>query len=722
MEVETLQGVLKEYWGYDEFRSLQEEAMNSVINDRDSLVVLPTGGGKSLCYQAPAMCKEGLAVVVSPLISLMKDQVDDLKACGIPAAFLNSTLQHREQNLVFESMYSGELKLLYIAPERLTQDAMIQMLKNVGVSFFAIDEAHCVSAWGHDFRPHYRELHQLKKQFPGVAVHAYTATATELVRTDIVDQLSLKKAETFVGSFDRPNLKYAVSRRVDKIKQLASVIDRHSGESGIIYCITRKDVDEISNSLNTLGYKTRPYHAGMDDDDRSQFQEDFIQDRVQVIVATIAFGMGIDKPDVRFVAHAALPKSLENYQQESGRAGRDGLDSECVLLYGDNDQMTWERIFSDQPDDLKRESIKSVRLMLNYCRNHECRHRMLVEHFGQQLEEACATACDICRGDFEMMDDSMVLGQKIVSSVYRQNQNFGASYTANVLKGSRDKRLIANGHDQVSTYGILKKEPIESIRHWIGQLVAQGFLYKEDEYQTLKISTTGWQLLKGNAEPRLVKQAKLGSKSQEDESWEGVNRDLFDDLRGLRVELARERGIPPYVVFNDVTLRALARHRPSTLANLLRIKGIGQKKCDEFGEAFIECLDSYCEQNDLPRDFDIDKANKTSKTAKPRTTKLNESTIRSFEFFERGLSVQEVAEEMGRARTTVTAYFNKYIEHNQITDSTKWLDKKLVKQIEAAIDEVGYEKLRPIYDQLEGNVVYDDIHLVVSCRKQRDLA
>ncbi len=594
----ALLDILHEYWGYSEFRPLQQEAMTAVLEGRDSLVVLPTGGGKSLCYQAPALCVEGMAVVVSPLISLMKDQVDALRVCGISAAYLNSSLEQEESRQVLREVRAGKIKLLYVAPERLMLEGTLSMLTEVKLAFIVIDEAHCVSMWGHDFRPHYRELQELKNIFPQCGVHAYTATATDQVRTDIALQLTLKEPDLLIGSFDRPNLTYSVARRADRFSQVCEVLERHPDESGIIYCISRADVESLSESLNSAGYESRPYHAGLSDEERAANQEAFIQDRVDVIVATIAFGMGIDKPNVRYVIHAGLPKSLENYQQESGRAGRDGLEAECVLLYSEQDAMIWKLILEDQPDESKVTALQSLQAMQDYCHSFGCRHRYLMQHFGQDLEQDCETGCDLCRGDFQKVDNSLEIGQKILSSIFRQDQNFGATYTAAVLKGSKDKKVLANNHDQLSTYGLLKKESLSTIRNWLSQLISQKFITKTAEYQQLRITDSGWKLLRGEATLQLMRTAtearseKPGrTKNQAvDANWEGVDKGLFEQLRQLRKHIASEKGVQPYMVFGDTTLRELARNKPKTLAEFLEIWGVGQKKCDDFGQVFLDCI------------------------------------------------------------------------------------------------------------------------------------
>ncbi len=592
---------LHEYWGYAEFRPLQQEAMTAVLEGRDSLVVLPTGGGKSLCYQAPALCMEGMAVVVSPLISLMKDQVDALRVCGISAAYLNSSQDQEESRRVMRDVRAGGIKLLYVAPERLMLESMLCLLGEIKLSFIVIDEAHCVSMWGHDFRPHYRELQELKNIYPKCAIHAYTATATEQVRSDIARQLALKKPEILIGSFDRPNLTYSVARRADRFSQVCEVLDRHPNESGVIYCISRADVESLSESLNNAGYETRPYHAGLPDEERGANQEAFIQDRVDAIVATIAFGMGIDKPNVRYVIHAGLPKSLENYQQESGRAGRDGLEAECVLLYSEQDAMIWKRILDDQPEESKVTALQSLQAIQNYCHAFDCRHRYLMQHFGQDLEQDCETGCDLCRGDFQKVDNALETGQKILSSIFRQDQNFGSSYTAAVLKGSKDKKVLANRHDQLSTYGLLKQESLATIRHWVNQLVSQKFLTKTAEYQQLRITDSGWKLLRGEVTPQLMRTTQETksprTRDTKDEmanlNWKGVDKGLFEQLRSLRKEISSEKGLQPYMVFGDTTLRELARHKPQTLPQFLEIWGVGQKKCDDFGQQFLDCIASF---------------------------------------------------------------------------------------------------------------------------------
>jgi len=600
--------VLRQYWGYDGFLPLQAEAMSCAVQGRDSVVVLPTGGGKSLCFQAPAMCLPGLALVVSPLISLMKDQVDALRNCGVPAAFANSTLSPAERRQVSADVRSGRLRLLYLAPERLLTEGTLEFLRAARISLIAIDEAHCISSWGHDFRPEYRGLRVLKEAFPQVGVHAYTATASETVRRDIAEQLRLTDPEFLVGSFDRPNLVYKVQRRNDRLRQIREVLDRHRGESGVIYCITRKEVDQTTATLAELGYRVLPYHAGLTDDQRRRHQDKFIEDEADTIIATVAFGMGIDKPNVRYVIHAGMPKSLENYQQESGRAGRDGLEAECCLFYSGQDYGIWKSIIGGSEESGREGALRSLSGMLDFCTGVRCRHRAIVEYFGQQLAGTSCSACDVCLGQLDLVDDALIVGQKILSCVMRLQQRFGGDYTAKVLNGSKEQRIVQLGHDRLSTWGLLADENLRTIRDWIEQLVSQDFLAKVGEYNQLQVTPVGWRLLRGEVTPRLLrpvrpsKDAKPAKSRVAEDSWEGVDRGLFDELRRLRHEKALEQQVPAYIVFGDAALRDMARRRPSSLLAFRLVKGVGDKKLADYGQEFVDCIVAYCETHGLRMD------------------------------------------------------------------------------------------------------------------------
>ena len=467
MNQDVLQAELQRYWGYDSFRPLQAEAMECVLQDQDSVVVLPTGGGKSLCFQIPALCRDGLAVVVSPLISLMKDQVDGLKACGVPAECVNSTQSMDTRRQIANALRRGEIKLLYVSPERLLTDRMLQFLETIPLAFFAIDEAHCISSWGHDFRPEYRGLRILKERFPQQHIHAYTATASEQVRQDIASQLGLNEPRYLVGSFDRPNLTYRVRPRGKLLRQIQEILAERRGESGIIYCISRAEVERTAVALQEQGIRALPYHAGLDDEVRKRNQEAFIEDRADIIVATVAFGMGIDKPNVRFVIHAAMPKSLESYQQESGRAGRDGLESDCWLFYAPGDYLTWKGMINHEDPVAQQGAVESLQSIANFCTSVICRHQSLVGYFGETLPQTCGKACDVCLNELDVVDNPLILGQKIISCVVRLRERFGADYTSLVLNGSQDQRIHQFGHDQLSTYGILADYERRQVRDWI---------------------------------------------------------------------------------------------------------------------------------------------------------------------------------------------------------------------------------------------------------------
>ncbi len=595
----SIEKALRKYWGYEGFLPLQKQAMGCVCGGRDSIVVLPTGGGKSLCFQAPAVTMPGLAIVISPLISLMKDQVDALAECGVPAARFDSTQSFKEQSAILAQIHKRTLKLLYLSPERLVSGNFAELLRKTKLSLVAVDEAHCVSTWGHDFRPKYRGLGFLKEAFPGVAIHAYTATATERVRRDIAQQLRLENPEVLVGSFDRPNLVYKAERQTDKLHQVCAVIDRHKGESGIIYRIRRVDVDELCAELSDRGYSAAPYHAGMTDEDRKRNQEFFIEEKVDIIVATIAFGMGIDKPNVRYVIHVGMSKSLEHYQQESGRAGRDGLEAECCMFYSGSDYVTWKTILQDMEPEAKEIALGKLHSMYEYCTGVVCRHRTILTYFGQELDKSNCAACDVCLGDLDWMEDSLVISQKILSCIIRLGERFGADYTASVLTGSSDQRILKNGHDGLSTYGILSYSKKRETHDWIEQLVAQGYIRKTEEYSILKATEKGWRVLKGKETPRLLKPVKKRAKTPKavKDSWEDVNKGLFEVLRKLRRVIAAKRRVPAYIVFNDITLLDMARRRPSTPKDFLKVSGVGEKKKEQYSAVFLAAIKEYCLAN-----------------------------------------------------------------------------------------------------------------------------
>ena len=602
--VAPLESVLERYWGYTSFRPLQREAMEAILARRDSVVVMPTGAGKSLCFQAPALAAEGLALVVSPLISLMKDQVDTLVGNGVAAACYNSAQTPAQKAEVLDALRDGRLKLLYVSPERLVGDGADGFLRRVAsggapLAFVAVDEAHCISQWGHDFRPEYRQLARLRETFPGVSLHAFTATATARVRRDIAEQLALQSPVELVGSFDRPNLTYRVLPRQALRTQIVDVLRRHEGEAGIIYCTSRKDVDQLAAWLKDEGRRAVPYHAGLSDDERHRHQDAFLDEHADVVVATVAFGMGIDRSDVRYVVHAGAPQSLEHYQQESGRAGRDGLEAECVLIVSGADFLKWRTLLekSGEWSDQRRTLLRD---MERYASGVGCRHRHLLAHFGERYTKDDCGACDYCLGELESVADPVTLARKILSCVARVGQRFGAGHVTNVLRGATGESVTSRGHDTLSVFGLLNDQSVDDVRGYIDQLLGRGLLQQTgDQYPVLALTDDGVALLKdAGAAPGLTLARQRRPESgrgprrskAETEGWEGVDRALFERLRALRLEIARARGVPPYVIFHDTTLRELARSRPASLEALRHVYGVGARKAEDLGAAVLDVI------------------------------------------------------------------------------------------------------------------------------------
>ena len=598
--MDNVRRTVKRVWGYDALLPLQEEAIAAVLAQRDSIVILPTGGGKSLCYQAPAAAMGKLAVVVSPLISLMKDQVDGLSEAGVPAAFLNSSLTIEERRRIEAGVGRGQYHLLYVAPERLVLPTCLGLLRRAGVGFFAIDEAHCISQWGHDFRPEYRQLTVLRESFPDVAIHAFTATATPRVRTDIAAELRLNDPAILVGSFDRPNLIYRVRQRTDRLRQVTEALARHRGEAGIIYCIRRAEVDQLAEALRRRGVRAVAYHAGLADEERRRAQDEFITERVDVVVATVAFGMGIDRSDVRYVIHAGMPKSIEHYQQEAGRAGRDGLAAECLLLYSGGDFGLWRSILLAEGLPAPG-ALPKLGEMYGYCQAAVCRHRFLVEYFGQSYAATRCGACDLCLGEVAAEDGSAVLARQILACVIEVKEQFGAEYVAEVLRGASTERVSRMRHDRLDAYGLLRQHPKAAVRSWIAQLEGQGCLDRDEgEYPTLGVTERGHRVLRGEETVSLLRTVarpapKGPSRPERAFVPSGLpggmsDEDLFEVLRSLRRTMAEERGIPPYLIFSDASLREMARERPATEEGFLQIKGVGLRKLQELGPRFLACI------------------------------------------------------------------------------------------------------------------------------------
>ena len=592
----SMHHLLKRHFGYDEFLPLQEEIISTVLEKKDALVLMPTGGGKSLCYQLPAMHLEGLTLVVSPLIALMKDQVDALRANGIPAAFINSTLPYFEINRVQQQAQEGAIKLLYVAPERLSQTEFQFFLTRLNVSFVAVDEAHCISVWGHDFRPDYRKLGELRRSLPGVPFLALTATATERVREDIVEQLHLQEPERFVASFNRANLSYTVlPKQGDAFARLAELLQEHKCESAIIYCTARKATEEMAARLRNSGYDAQPYHAGLDKGVRDETQERFIHDRTAIIVATIAFGMGIDKSNIRLLVHYDLPKTVEGYYQETGRAGRDGLPSDCVLFYSYADVSRLEFFIEQIEDgDERRNAREKLARVIEFCQMQACRRRFLLRYFGEEWPKCNCGGCDFCLTPREAFD-ATVIAQKILSAVVRTGERFGIAHISDVLRGSRKKRIKELRHDALSVYGIVDDFWADEIKEIAGLLVEEGLLRRDEgEYPTLSVTGAGWRFLKSREALTLArlkreeKRAPAASRAVPD-----FEEALFRELRIVRGRLAAERDVPPDAIFSDATLQEMAYYIPQSRDSLSRISGVGNVKLEQFGEAFLSIIRVY---------------------------------------------------------------------------------------------------------------------------------
>lgn len=604
---EELHRGLKKYWGYDAFRPLQLEAMLALCGGRDAVIVLPTGGGKSICYQLPALV-HGRVVVVSPLISLMRDQTTALKQLGIGSAFINSSITAAEAAVVREDWKSGKLNLLYVAPEKLLMPGFLTFLNGHRPRFFAVDEAHCISHWGHDFRPEYRQMRTLRGRFPEIPICALTATATKRVRADIAEQLALRDAQFFVGDFDRPNLHYRVERRRDRNTQVEEIMRAHAGKSGIIYCISRKDSESLSKALNDRGFRTAAYHAGLDTPIRNKVQHAFTNEELDAVVATVAFGMGIDRSNVRFVIHAAMPASVEHYQQETGRAGRDGLPAECVLLFSGGDPVKWRGIFDKEentPPEQLEARYEKLREMDRFATSRRCRHRFLVEYFGQSWTKQTCGNCDCCGENTHVpvWADSTVTAQKILSCVVRLQEGYGSGYLIAVLRGESEK--LQPVHCGLSTFGLLSEYPVFQIRTWIEECLAAGLLFRtEDNYPVLKVTAEGWAVLRKEATPRLSAPAisiREGASERKRERIErhkerasaemtAQERRLFDNLRELRRTIAKVREVPAYVIFHDSVLDAIARARPTNADELAQVPGMGQAKLAAYGAQVLRVI------------------------------------------------------------------------------------------------------------------------------------
>lgn len=592
--------VLEEVFGYTSFRGQQAEIVEHISIGEDAIVLMPTGGGKSLCYQIPALCRPGVGVIVSPLISLMRDQVESLKQAGVRAAYWNSSLSLDEAREVESALLRGELELLYVSPERVVQAHFLDTLSRVQLSVIAIDEAHCVSQWGHDFRPEYRQLAQLRERFPGVPRMALTATADKQTRVDMAEVLELRDAKVFLSSFDRPNIRYTVKPRVSGRSELLRFLEGQRGEAGIVYCSTRKKVDETAEFLKKNGIQALPYHGGMTAEERDQNQDRFLYEEGLVVVATLAFGMGIDKPNVRFVAHLDMPKSIEGYYQETGRAGRDGLPAEAWMLYGFSDVVLQRQFIERSESDETQKRVERAKLqaLLGYCESATCRRIVLLRYLGEEMREPCNN-CDICLHPVELYDATVA--QKALSAVYRTGQQFGVEYLTNVLRGRPLETITSRGHDQIKTFGVGADLSENAWKSAFRQLLAAGYVDVDTQgYGAIKLTESARDVLLGTTQVPLrrdVETAKVRRKlgrgdriEKAREAHPAHGSDRFERLRRVRMQLASEDGVPPYVIFHDRTLLEMCEVMPTTLDELRQISGVGARKAERYGEAFLAAL------------------------------------------------------------------------------------------------------------------------------------
>ena len=693
--------ILKAVFGYDSFRGQQQEVIEQLLGGQDALVLMPTGGGKSLCYQIPALIRPGVGIVISPLIALMQDQVSALLQLGVKAAFLNSTLSLEEVRGIERQLLENDLDLLYIAPERLTSGRTLALFQRIQIALFAIDEAHCVSQWGHDFRVDYLQLSMLHEQFPAIPRIALTATADEKTRQEIILRLQLEQAPLFLSGFDRPNIRYRIVQKQNARQQLMDFIEaEHSGDSGIVYCLSRNKVDETAEWLRTKGVNALAYHAGMANYLRYKHQHRFLMEDGLVIVATIAFGMGIDKPNVRFVAHLDLPKSVEAYYQETGRAGRDGLPANAWMAYGLQDVITLRRMLagSNADEAHKRLELHKLDAMLALCEQVHCRRQSLLNYFGDHLEQPCNN-CDTCLETVETWDGTLV-AQQALSTIYRTGQRYGVGYLIDVLRGKLTERIVSSAHDKQSTFGIGKELDEQQWSSVFRQLVARGLVSVNfDHFGVLQLTDACRPILRGEQQLMLRKdikpeKIKPGRKSSNKSVGKGEgNAALWDALRAKRREIADAQDVPPYVIFHDATLMTMLEARPTNLKQMALISGVGVRKLELYGDQFLAVISDYAEDH-----------------------KISDTVIDSAEQFKLGFSVQQIAQNRGYKEETIYNHLSQALEQGMLAlKDVVELPEQEIKRIEEVILSLPIEHqnaLKPVYDLFDGQYSYGILRCV----------
>jgi len=717
--------ILQQYFGYDNFRLEQANAVENVILKKDTFVLMPTGGGKSLCYQVPALVLEGTAIVISPLIALMKDQVDALRVNGISAAYINSSMSSFEQNETLNQLKNGELKLLYVAPEKLSADngAFLKLLNDVNISLFAVDEAHCVSHWGHDFRPDYLFLNGIKKQFPKVPIIALTASADEITRKDIIKQLNLQEPLVLISSFDRANIKYFVQPKQSVSQNIIQYLNEHPDDSGIIYCLSRKGTEEMSKKLQENGINSAFYHAGINSIERAKVQEDFLKDKIRVMVATIAFGMGIDKSNVRFVMHADLPKNIESYYQETGRAGRDGLPSEAILFYSYADVVKLRNFAmvegNEEQSDLMLQKLKQ---MSDFAEMQKCRRQYLMEYFGEKHDGNC-NSCDYCLSDFESFD-ATVDAQKLLSAIFRLKERYGKTLIIDFLRGSKGVK-ITDFMRSLPTYGVGNNQDKIYWQNLLRQLLINGFLSESnEEFSVLKLNDESREILFNGKKvifKKVKEQAKAVTVAEVETDYPtpefDANEDLFSELRALRREIAERENVPPYVIFSDATLIELSTYLPNSKEELNQISGFGAFKIEKYGETFLPPIVEFCRKNNLSSKISEKKPKK-----KPATKSANKyeagTFTTTFQMFKAGNSIEEIAKIRNLAINTIQNHLVNFVTVGTIKPSELMDINKIVHIIEIAKTQT-IPSLKAIKEELGEGFSYFEIHIAMAYHKSQ---
>ena len=693
--------ILKKYFGYDKFRPLQDEVIQSILNGNDTLVIMPTGGGKSLCYQIPALMMEGVAIVVSPLIALMKDQVEGLQANGVKAGFLNSSQSSQVQNEIIEDVHEGKIKLLYVSPEKLVSQDFYYLLLQLKVNLFAVDEAHCISVWGHDFRPEYSKMAYLKKHFPLVPVVALTATADSLTQKDIIRQLGLDEPKLFLSSFDRPNLSLKVAPGKDKFKSILGFLRQRPHQSGIIYCLSRKACEGLSEKLRNSGVNASYYHAGLSPEDRAKRQEDFINDTVPIICATIAFGMGIDKSNVRWVIHYNLPRNIESYYQEIGRAGRDGLKADTLLFYSFSDVIVHRKFIEESA--LKEVSHAKLERIQQFCDAQICRRKILLSYFGEHLEEDCGN-CDVCKDPPQQFDGTLI-AQKALSAVFRLKEQVAAGTVIDVLRGSSRQEILSRGYNSIKTYGAGKDVPHQDWQQYMLQLLNLGYIsVAYDEGNALKLTEQSKEVLFSGRKVNLVHLATMKAEVQKapvvaKPAKQIYREDLFEALRKLRLKISRSSRIAPYLVFSDATLNEMVEEKPTSEFAMKMISGVGERKYQLYGELFI---------NEI-----LEFEQKKNQEAK----KSSQSFYETYEYYKQGYSVDEIAQIRRINPVTIYSHLASLYEKGADIDILSFLHASELDRIESAVRQLGHLNTKALYLHMNEEIAYYKIRLATSYLK-----